>query len=149
MTPRERFRRISERVLALKGDKAAIARGMALGVLIGATPTIPFHTVLVLGLGFLLRQHLGAAYLGSWIVSNPLTIPVLYVAQYELGRVLTGMGPGGLELTDYSLVAIFAMGGKILIPLLVGGLVTAPFLALAAFWLTRRLLEKAGARSRP
>jgi uncharacterized protein (DUF2062 family) len=143
MTLKDRFRRISARVLALKGDRAAIARGMALGVFIGATPTIPFHTALVLGLGVLFRQHIGAAYVGTWVVSNPLTIPVLYVTQYELGSLLTGMGQGGLQFTDYSLVTICSMGGKILIPLLVGGLVMAPFLALAAFFVTKRLLEKA------
>lgn len=143
MTLKDRFRRISARVLALKGDKASIARGMALGVFIGTTPTIPFHTALVLGLGVLFRQHIGAAYVGTWVVSNPLTIPVLYVSQYELGSFLTGMGQGSLQFTDYSLVTICSMGGKILIPLLVGGLVMAPFLALAAFFVTKRLLEKA------
>lgn len=71
----------------LQGDPRKLAWGMALGVFIGVTPTIPFHTVMALALAPLLRVSPVTAYLGIW-VSNPLTIPPLYYAAYKVGQLL-------------------------------------------------------------
>ncbi len=71
-------------VKQLRGDPHGIALGMAIGVFIAFTPTIPFHTVLALGLAFLLRASKPAAYIGIWF-SNPVTIPFMYLASYKVG----------------------------------------------------------------
>jgi uncharacterized protein len=68
----------------LKGDPRKLALGAALGVFIGITPTIPFHTVLVLALAPLLRVSVIAAYAGIW-VSNPVTWVPQYLLSYEVG----------------------------------------------------------------
>ncbi|NPU82862.1 MAG: DUF2062 domain-containing protein [Syntrophaceae bacterium] len=128
------------RFVSLRGDPRRIAIGVAIGVFIGTTPTIPFHTTLVLAASALFRQHLSAAYLGSWFISNPLTIPVLYVTQYETGRILLGMERCTLVLPDYSLAAFASLGWQILLPLQVGGLLFAPAFAVPAYLVTRRLL---------
>jgi uncharacterized protein (DUF2062 family) len=137
---RRRLREFYARFLSLQGDPHRLALGVAIGVFVGTTPTIPFHTVLVLGIVTLFRQHLAAAYLGSWFISNPLTIPVLYLSQYEAGRLLLGSQRHVLVLHDYSLSSIACLGWHILIPLQVGGLLFAPVFAVAAYFLTRRLL---------
>ncbi len=36
--------------ISLKGDPRKISMGMAIGVFVGVTPTIPFHTALIVGL---------------------------------------------------------------------------------------------------
>ncbi len=107
---------------------------------VGVTPTIPFHTVIIVLVGLLFRQNITAAYLGSWIISNPLTIPLFYVSEYELGRFLLGMEHCRFEFTDYSMSAIAATGWVILLPLLTGGILMAPFFAVPAYFITRRLV---------
>ena len=68
-----------ERFISLKGEPAQIAAGLAIGVFVGVTPTIPFHTGIIVLTGLLFRQNITAGYLGAWIISNPLTVPLLYV----------------------------------------------------------------------
>jgi uncharacterized protein (DUF2062 family) len=135
-----RIRTFYERFISLKGEPASIAAALAIGVFVGVTPTIPFHTAIIVIIGLLFRLNITAAYLGSWLISNPVTIPLLYLLQYELGRFLLGMDPYRFELTEYSLGAIAAMGWRILLPLLTGGIVMAPLCAAAAYLISRRLI---------
>ena len=137
----QHFRAFYHRFVSLRGEPRAIAAGMALGVFVGVTPTIPFHTAIIVALGLLCRLNLTAACLGSWIISNPLTIPLLYYSEYRLGRRVLGTGADNWVLNEYSLHAFAALGGEILVPLLTGGLVLAPFFALAAYGLTSSLLK--------
>jgi uncharacterized protein (DUF2062 family) len=71
----------------LQGDPRKLAWGMALGVFIGITPTVPFHTILALTLAPLLRISVVTAYLGIWVM-NPLTMGPLYYAAYKVGKLL-------------------------------------------------------------
>lgn len=131
-----------DRFVSLRGEPRTIAAGMALGVFVGVTPTIPFHTAIIVALGLLCRLNLTAAYLGSWIVSNPLTIPLLYYSEYQLGRRLLGIGADSWVLKEYSLHAFGTLGWGVLAPLLAGGLILAPLFAAAAYGLTSRLLKR-------
>jgi uncharacterized protein (DUF2062 family) len=140
MIIRQRFKDFCDRFLSLKGEPRAIAMGLAVGVFIGVTPTIPFHTALIILFGLLFKHNLTAAYLGSWLISNPLTVLILYFSQYELGRYLLGMTHDHLVLTDYSLMSILSMGWQITLPLMTGGFVMAPFFALPAYFMTYRML---------
>ena len=68
----------------LQGDPHYVAVGMAIGVFIGITPTIPLHTVIAVALAFVLRGSKPAAIIGVWF-ANPITIPLFYWASYEIG----------------------------------------------------------------
>ncbi|MCL2670260.1 MAG: DUF2062 domain-containing protein, partial [Syntrophaceae bacterium] len=107
---------------------------------IGVTPTIPFHTVAITLFSLLFRQNLPAAYLGSWVISNPLTIPFFYLSQYELGRFLLGMERCPFLPDEYSFRTIIQLGAEILIPLMTGGVLTALLFAMAAYFLSRRVI---------
>ncbi len=134
------FKTFYERFISLKGEPRSIAAGLAIGVLVGVTPTIPFHTTIIVAICLLFHKNITAAYLGSWIISNPLTIPLFYLSQYELGRILLGMERCQFILNDYSLTAIAALGWQILLPLLMGGLVMAPLFAVPAYFMAYRLV---------
>jgi len=60
---------------------------VAVGVFVGITPTIPFHTVLAFILALFLRGSKPAAVIGAW-VANPLTIPLFYAGSYKAGSFL-------------------------------------------------------------
>ena len=88
--------RFVKKVKELHGDPHYIALGMGLGVFIAITPTIPFHTILVLILAFAFKASKAAAILGVW-VSNPFTVVFLYVACYKTGFLLFEDTTGGIE----------------------------------------------------
>jgi uncharacterized protein (DUF2062 family) len=149
MTILKRSRLFYAKFLSLGGEPQSIAAGLAIGVFVGVTPTIPFHTAIIVLLGFLFRKNITAAYLGSWIVSNPVTIPLLYLSQYKLGIILLDMPPCRIELTDYSLCALTRMGYQIFVPLLTGGIVMAPFFAVPAYFISLKLIAVVRAKRNP
>lgn len=67
-------------------DDHVIARGVAVGLFVGLTPTVGVQTLLMIAGCVILRGNFPAAFLVSW-VSNPLTMAPLYVAFNALGRV--------------------------------------------------------------
>ena len=129
-----------EKLISLKGEPRTIAFGLAIGVFIGVTPTIPFHTLLIILLCFLFKKNITAAYLGSWLISNPLTIPFLYVSQYRLGKYLLGDICKGFFPPDYSLITIIKHGGNVALPLLTGGIIMAPFFAVPIYFIAHKLI---------
>jgi uncharacterized protein (TIGR03546 family) len=149
MIVRRRIRTFYERCISLKGDPGSIARALAIGVFVGVTPTIPFHTAMILLIGLVFRVNITAAYLGSWLISNPVTIPLLYLSQYELGRILLGMEAYRFGITEYSFSAIAALGWRILLPLLTGGIIMAPLIAVPAYFISRRMITAIRAKGCP
>ncbi len=141
MLLKNKIRQFHDRFISLQGEPKAIAMGLAIGVFIGVTPTIPFHTALIIFACIAFRQNVSAAYLGSWLVSNPVTIPILYYSQYELGMHLLGIEHDTFALADYSIGSVLELGAHILVPMLIGGLIMAPFFAVPAYFLTRRFIR--------
>jgi len=141
MILRNRLQNFYQQFLSLKGDPASLAWGMAMGVFVGITPTIPFHTVMVIFFGFVFKMNLTSAYIGSWLVSNPLTIPLLYIGEYEIGRFILGQSSVELIIKDYSFQALLQLGWDVAAPLLVGGFVLALLSAVPAYFLSYRLLS--------
>jgi uncharacterized protein (DUF2062 family) len=87
--PRERFSQMLVRMRQLEGNPHYIALGMAVGIFVSITPIIPLQTIVAIALAFLVRGSKSAAALGTWL-SNPLTIPLVYYANYKLGCMLLG-----------------------------------------------------------
>lgn len=119
----------------LQGDPRKLAWGMALGVFVGMTPTVPFHSATVLILAPLLGISPVTAYLGIWIM-NPVTIAPFYLAAYKVGQFLLFRGeplclPATFDLQ--STLHLLWRGG---LALQVGGLVIAIPPAIISFFLT-------------
>jgi len=142
MTIRDRINDFYNRFLSLTGKPVEIARAMALGVFIGVTPTIPFHTALVMVSCLIFRQNITAAMLGATIISNPLTIPFLYLAAYELGVLVLGLGANPFVLADYDVRSILEIGWHILYPLMVGGVILAVLFTVPTYFITRHVVIK-------
>jgi uncharacterized protein (DUF2062 family) len=121
--------------LRLQDNPQKIAWGMALGVFIGITPTVPFHTVMALTLATLLRVSPVAAFLGIQ-AGNPLLLGPIYLASYKIGQFLLYSG-APLKLPEtYTLknfLLLLWQGG---LALQVGGVVLAAPPALASYFLT-------------
>jgi uncharacterized protein (DUF2062 family) len=146
MNVKKLLKKYYDRFLSLKGEPQAIAMGMAIGVFVGVTPTIPLHTALIVLIGVTFRQNISAGYLGSLLISNPITIPLFYVTQYRLGKYLLEGHASTAVFNDYSLLHLVEHGWGIAAPLLAGGIIMAPFFAVPAYFITRRLLIAARKR---
>jgi uncharacterized protein (DUF2062 family) len=82
-----RTRRFLERTGSLEVDEYTLARGVAMGLFVGLTPTVGIQTLLMLMLAALLRANFPAAFVAS-CVSNPLTLAPLYFGFHSLGMWL-------------------------------------------------------------
>jgi len=109
------------RFIRLSGTPDEVAKGFALGIFIGMTPTFGFQMALAIFFAFLLRENKLAAVLGVWI-TNPVTAPFIYAAEYEFGRRLLQLEPLTFKI-DFTFDALMALSWEILVPLLVGSLV--------------------------
>ncbi len=127
--------------LRLQDDPRKLAWGMALGIFIGITPTVPFHLVSVLFLAPLLRVSPVAAFLGVQI-GNPLTLAPLYLAAFKVGHFLLHQG-APLKLPETYTVAncldLLWRGG---LALQLGGLILAIPPAIASYFLTLWIVKR-------
>ncbi|PIE59428.1 MAG: hypothetical protein CSA32_03495 [Desulfobulbus propionicus] len=76
------------RLKRLKGTPRSLAKSCAIGAGLGITPTLPFHTVMILTASFVFRLNPFAGILAATIVSNPLTFVPHYYAAWWLGSLL-------------------------------------------------------------
>ena len=82
---KKKWTQFIEKLKSLTGDPHHIAFGMAIGVFIAMTPTMPFHTIFAIALALLLRASKPAAIIGVW-VSNPFTMVFLYFTCFKVGH---------------------------------------------------------------
>ncbi len=124
----------------LQGDPRKLAWGMALGVFIGITPTVPFHTILALTLAPLLRISVVTAYLGIWVM-NPLTMGPLYYAAYKVGKLLLAQHRPAIPaiLNFHARLEIFWHNG---LALQLGGIIIALPPAILSYFLTLLLVQR-------
>lgn len=76
------------RFIRLQDSPVSLALGSALGASIAATPTLPLHTVCIVGLTLFLRVNTIAALLVGTLVSNPLTFAGQYYLSWKIGSTL-------------------------------------------------------------
>jgi uncharacterized protein (DUF2062 family) len=126
------------RFVRLRGLPEEIAKGVALGIFIGLTPTFGFQMAIAIFFAYLLRENRLAAVLGVW-VTNPLTAPVIYAVEYEMGRLLLGMERVGLP-DKLTFDAYAQLGWDIMLPMWVGGLISGVVLGALSYFLTLRMV---------
>ena len=119
----------------LQGDPRKLAWGMALGVFVGVTPTVPFHTVVVLALAPVLGISPVTAYIGIWIM-NPVTIAPLYLLAYKVGQFLIFQGEPLRMPATFTLESTLHLLWRGGVALQVGGVIIAIPPAIVSYFLT-------------
>lgn len=142
--PRRSFRRsaryFAKRVLRLRATPHAIAAGVAAGVFASFFP-LGIHLVVALATSWLIAGNLVAASLGT-AFGNPLTIPVIWGATYEVGYlILHGGDAGAIHPSNIGsmidAIGIAALWAPLLEPMIIGALPLGLVFATAAYALTR------------
>ena len=134
------------KLLRLRGTPHSIAMGAAIGVFIGLTPTIPFHTIMILAITVVTRTSVIAALITSVLVCNPLTYIAIYYFSLLLGNLVTPFSLNldkfkkvlDVVLSDGSLESriqpLLSVGYEATLVMLVGGTVLAlPFAVLTYY----------------
>jgi len=113
-----------------------IAFAIALGNFVGILPFLGLHTVLAIGLAYLLRLNIVIVFLGTQI-SNPFSFPFILFASAQIGNLMLSGSLLNVQFTtDLSVLKTYIMPtmiGSIVLGLMVGSL--SYFLTLAV---TRR-----------
>jgi uncharacterized protein (DUF2062 family) len=95
--PRRGFRKAwSYRMLRLSRLRTGphqLSLGFAAGAFASFTPFIGFHFLLAALLAMVIRGNVLASLAGT-VVGNPVTFPLIWLATYQLGSVITGPAQG-------------------------------------------------------
>jgi uncharacterized protein (DUF2062 family) len=151
--PQRIYRYYYLRFIRLKGDPGMLARGVAVGSFIGITPTIPFHTILVLFFALLFRGSKVAGILASWLVSNPLTFFLQYYLSWKIGTLITPYKFSWQKVQatmDFlskgsfmeNITMINHLGREIIICMVVGGSILALPIATVLYFLSKSFFIK-------
>ncbi|HEV7306934.1 DUF2062 domain-containing protein [Ensifer sp.] len=119
-------RYIALRILRLSSTPHAIAVGVAAGAASSFTPFFGLHIIIAVGIAFLFSGNLVAAAITT-ALANPVTIPMILTASYELGIAILGVESAHaassadvmrmVEHFDFS-----ALWGPVFKPMLIGSL---------------------------
>ena len=129
-----------DRVKKLNGDPTYVAKGMAIGVFVGVTPTIPFHTALAFALAFIFKASKPAAITGVWFC-NPVTLPLFYYGSYKVGAFLFHLKISA-DLKAMPITEILRLGAKVTAALVCGGIINGIPFGIAAFFITRSVFQR-------
>ena len=132
------IREFVQRVKNLEGDPHYVAMGLAIGVFVGMTPTIPFHTALAVALAFIFRGSKAAAALGVWF-SNPITAPIFYWGSYKLGMYLLGIR-APFNVKYESILELLNLGMDVTIAMIAGGIILGVLPGIASYFITRKII---------
>jgi hypothetical protein len=132
------FRELVKRIKKLPGDPHYIAMGMAIGVFVGITPTMPFHTVIAVALAFFLRGSKAAAAIGVWF-GNPISAPFFYLGSYKIGIFIFGH-PAPFDLKYESVLELLKLGMDVTIAMIAGGIILGILPGFASYFITRKFI---------
>mgnify|MGYP000262409494 FL=1 len=119
------------RLIRLRAEPNDIAKGFALGIFIGMTPTFGVQMVIAVFLAMLLEENKIAAAVGVWI-TNPLTAPFIYALEYESGRLLLGLDYAQLP-SELTFSALKSLGWEVLLPMMAGSLLYGLVLSIISY----------------
>jgi uncharacterized protein (DUF2062 family) len=140
------------RFIRLRGEPHELALGIALGILAGMMPIMPFQMALAVTLAILFKGSKLTAALGTWI-SNPLNWYFLYYYSYKIGASILGL-PGKSRIFSSVMASIrqgeeamvivgkiFGTGGVMMAAFLIGGLVMALLAAVPSYFIFLRIFH--------
>ncbi len=146
---------VTKRILRLTATPHAVAAGVAAGAFTSFTPFMGLHFVVAAVLAWLIRGNILASALGTF-VGNPLTFPLIWAAAYKTGNFVLSVKkentepPALTEAMGEVISAITSLDGAaamsafehiwtpILYPMLIGGSIVGPVIAVPLYFITRR-----------
>ena len=132
------------RFLKIRGHPNEIALGLALGLFVGMTPSMGFHTAIAVFIAALFKWNKISAAVGVWI-TNPLTAPFIYSVNYFIGAKLIGLQKVYLLSEVHGFTKIYKImlkAPEIFWALTIGGIVLGLPLAVAGYYFSFSVVQK-------
>ncbi len=117
-------------------NRHSVSLAVYIGIFCAFMP-IPGQTVLALLMCCWLGANLPIAAIFIWI-SNPITMPPMFYVTYRLGSILLGTKPIALD-ASLSLDWLIELSNQILLPLIVGSVLSGITLATLGYLLVLQL----------
>lgn len=113
-----------------------IAAGIALGTFVGILPFLGFHTLMAVGLAYLLRLNVVIVFLGANI-SNPITFPFILFISAQIGSlVLQG------TFLDLQYTADIGIIKQYVVPTILGSIILGFAVSIAVYFITLRFARR-------
>ena len=137
-----RLKAFYTRFIKIRGTPEQISLGMALGLFIGMSPFMGFHTIAAVALASLFGWSKIAAGIGVCL-TNPFTAPIIYPITYRLGARITGV-PDSANLAalfkDDGVIGLIKSSPMIIADLVIGGVIIGIPLALIGYYSTLKMV---------
>lgn len=128
-------------ILNINASANKIAMSSALGMLIGFSPYLGFHTLLATGASILFRLPIYPLMIGAYI-TNPITVPPIYAFLYKVGVILTDSKEKEIHWNVHNFGELIQLAKSILWPIFVGCHVVGIILAFMTYFIVKHLLIK-------
>ena len=144
------FRRIREYyylLLKKKENPERVARGIAIGVFVAFSPLLGFHTVMCIIFSLIFNASKTASILGS-LICNPLTIPIIFFSEYEVGKYIMISMRFQVNIIEYhhfkhlTLYSLIELGKMIFIPTFIGSIVFGIIFGIAAYFYSKKYFTR-------
>ena len=120
------------RLARLPGSNYAISSGFACGAMVSFTPLLGFHFILAIIFAYLIRGNFIAALIGT-VVGNPVTFPFIWGLIYKIGTYVTNIKVEKIN-HEINFDMIVSQTYEIFFPMLVGGVIIAPFVWVITYF---------------
>jgi len=137
------------RIVRIRATPEVIARGVALGVFIGMTPTMGFQMAIGTFIATLLKENIIATAAAVW-VTNPFTFIPIYSFNYQVGKIILQKHEAVpiTAKTFTSMKALFSMGWDFFYTLWFGSLIVGIVGSVLAYYISVPLIRKYQERRR-
>lgn len=135
------LRYFAKRIVRVKATPHAVAAGVAAGVFASFFP-LGLHFVIAAAVCWLIAGNLVAALLGAAVGGNPLTVPILWGASWETGRLILNDNTAPLAAPEHLSAMLHHMSlaelwRPVLEPLAVGAVPLGAVCGIAFYAMTR------------
>lgn len=117
-------------------SRCSVSSGLALGLFIAFTPTIPLQMLLSAVCAIWLRVNLPIAVTACW-VTNPFTVVWIYFMEHRLGQAVMGKMPGIFVVSDLENIGAIRKLFSHATYLWTGGIIFGAITAMIAYFAIR------------
>ncbi|MCX8084128.1 MAG: DUF2062 domain-containing protein [Calditerrivibrio sp.] len=128
-------------VLNINAPAHKIALSSALGMVIGFSPYLGFHTLLATVTSIGLRLPIYPLMIGAYI-TNPITVPPIYAFLYKVGTILTDTNEKEIIWSIKNFNDLISLAKSILWPVFVGCHVVGLILGVITYFVVKYLLMR-------
>lgn len=126
---RRHMRRVADKLIVYEQSPTKLAVTCCLGIFIGFSPFIGFHTLMTIALGWFFSLNIAGLWIISHIINNPWTMTFVYTLDHMIGIWIFDFfnvdsmcwNPGWFESVCFYIKAHTGMAGFSLLAFLVGG----------------------------